>query len=362
MATLKSMYTEQCVTDFAAAVKAAWAEFDATAFVAAVLDDRWQARELKERTRHISHTLHAFLPDGYRATLDVLQRAAPLLVNYGFQNIVFSDYVECYGLDDWEASIPALEQFNQLVSAEFAIRPFIVRYPERTIAKMRHWAESDDVRLRRLASEGCRPRLPWGIALSALKADPSPILPILEHLKDDEAETVRRSVANNLNDISKDNPEVVLNLLRRWQTTETKEMQWITRHALRTLIKQGHPAALELLGYPVEPKIAVRNLTVTPQRVPLEGTATFAFDVASLADNAQKLVIDFSVYLVRANGKQTPKVFKLSIKTLQPGEALHIEKAFSFRPVTTRKYYSGEHAIEPQINGKTFGRVEFVLG
>jgi hypothetical protein len=218
------------------------------------------------------------------------------------------------------------------------------------------------VHLRRLASEGCRPRLPWGIALPALKADPSPILPILEQLKDDEAETVRRSVANNLNDISKDNPQFVFELVRRWQATETKEMQRTIRHALRTLIKQGHPAALELLGYPTDPAIAVRNLVVEPQTVPRGDDVTFSFDIVSLDDRKQNLMIDFVVYLMRANGKQTPKVFKLSTKTIQPGQVLHVSKTFSFKPITTRKYYPGEHAIEPQINGKTFGRAEFVLG
>ncbi|MBN1579931.1 MAG: DNA alkylation repair protein [Anaerolineae bacterium] len=362
MATLKSMYNEQCVTDFAAAIKAAYPEFDQAAFIAGVLDDNWENRELKERTRHISHTLHDFLPAGYRAALAVLGRAAPLLANYGFQNMVFADYVEAYGLDDWEASIPALEQFTHLASAEFAIRPFIVRYPEQTMAQMVEWSKSDDVDLRRLASEGCRPRLPWGIALPVFKADPFPILPILERLKDDESENVRNSVANNLNDISKDNPQVVLKLLQRWQAIETEEMQWITRHALRTLIKQGHPAALELLGYPTHPAIVVHNLVLDPTVVPPEGTITFSFDIESLADKAQNLMIDFVLYLMRANGKQTPKVFKLTTKTIRPGETLHILKSYSFKPVTTRKYYAGAHAIEPQINGHKVGRVEFVLG
>jgi 3-methyladenine DNA glycosylase AlkC len=362
VATLKSMYNKQCVTDFAQAVKAAYPEFDEPAFIAGVLDDSWENRELKERTRHISHTLHDFLPDGYRAALAILRSAALKLANYGFQNMVFADYVECYGLDDWETSIPALEQFTHLASAEFAIRPFIVRYPERTMTQMGEWSQSDDPDLRRLSSEGCRPRLPWGIVLPALKADPSPILPILEQLKGDESETVRRSVANNLNDISKDNPQVVIELLQRWQAIETKDMRRLTRHALRTLIKQGHPGTLELLGYPTVPAIAVHNLILAPTTVPWEGEITFSFEVESLAEKAQNLVIDFVLYLMRANGKQTPKVFKLTTKTIEPGQVLHIAKSVSFKPVTTRRYYPGNHAIEPQINGQKVGRIEFVLG
>lgn len=210
--------------------------------------------------RHITTALFGFLPADYRTALDVLRRAAPLLTNYGFVRMICPDFVKAHGLDDWEASIPALEEFTQQVSAEFAIRPFIVRYPDRTMAKMLEWAQHENPGVRRLASEGCRPRLPWAMALPALKADPSPILPILEQLKDDESESVRRSVANNLNDISKDNPDVVIEVLRRWQTHDGGEIQWITNHALRTLLKKGRAEAFELLGYPSDPAIAVRNL------------------------------------------------------------------------------------------------------
>ena len=229
------------------------------------------------------------------------------------------------------------------------------------MARMYEWAQADDPRLRRLASEGCRPRLPWGIALDALKADPSPILPILERLRLDESESVRRSVANNLNDISKDNPEVVIDVLRRWQALHGDDIRWVVGHALRTLLKAGHPEALALLGYAADPAIAVHNLSVEPDTIPMGGSVVFSFDVASAGDARQNLMIDFVVYLMRANGRQTPKVFKLTKKALRPGETLHISKTFSFRPVTTRRYYAGVHAIEPQINGKTFGHVEFTL-
>ncbi len=356
---LKNMYNQQYVSDLAAAIE--YPNFNGEAFLACVINDDWEARELKERMRHITIVLHDFLPADYRSALDVLYKASTSLGDYGFQNLVFSDYVALYGLDDWEASIPALEQFTYQVSAEFAVRPFIVRDQDRMMAQMFQWAQHEDERVRRLATEGCRPRLPWGIALHALQADPSPILPILEQLKQDESESVRRSVANNLNDISKDNPGVVIDVLRRWQAHDTQEIRQITSHALRTLLKAGHPDALELLGYPSAPAIAVRNLIVEPQTIPMGGSVTFSFDVESLGEGPQSLMIDFVVHLMRANGKQTPKVFKLSKKTIQPGEVLHIAKKFSFAPVTTRKYYPGEHAIAPKINGQVFERIEFVL-
>jgi 3-methyladenine DNA glycosylase AlkC len=358
---LKDMYNEQSISTLADAVQREYPAFDRGRFVAGVFDEGWKTRELKERTRHISTILGESLPPDYRTALAILRRVMPTVRHLGFVTIVFPDFVEAHGLDDWEASIPALEEMTQQMSAEYAIRPFIAHYPERTMARMLRWAQHENPEVRRLASEGCRPRLPWGIRLSALQADPSPILPILEQLKHDESESVRKSVANNLNDISKDNPEVVLDVLRRWQQDSTEELDWITRHALRTLIKAGHPGALELLGYPIEPAIAVHNLTVEPEAIPIGGEITLSFDVESLGDEPQNLVIDYVVYSVKADGRLTPKVWKLTKRILQPGEVARIARVHSFAPVTTRTYYPGEHAIEPKINGVLFGRASFTL-
>ncbi len=356
---IKDLLTEQSAGALARAVSTVHGAFDREAFLRRVFDADWPARELKQRIRHITVVLHAFLPKDYRVALDILRQAMPEVE--GLVLWVFTDYVEVYGLDDWEASIPALEQFTERMSAEFAIRPFVVRYPERTMAQMLAWAGHDNAEVRRLASEGSRPRLPWGIRLPALQADPSLILPILERLKNDESEPVRRSVANNLNDISKDNPSVVLDVLRRWQTDATDEVRWITGHGLRTLVKQGHPEALALLGYSSDAEIAVHNLAVEPQSIQIGDEITLSFDIESLADEPLNLMIDYVVYHMRANGTLSPKVFKLIKKTIQPGEVLHVIKKHSFAPVTTRRYYPGEHAIEPKINGKLFARVEFVL-
>ena len=359
---LKNMYNQQFVADLAATLKNVYPDFDGDVFSVRVFDGDWEARELKDRMHHITTVLHDFLPPDYRAALDILRKAAFLLSDYGFENMIFPDYVAVYGLDDLEVSLSALEQFTQLISAEFAIRPFIVCYQDRLMAQMFAWAQHASPRVRRLASEGCRPRLPWGMVLTALKTDPSPILPILEQLRDDEEESVRRSVANNLNDISKDNPDVVIEVLRRWQAHDSEEIRSITGRALRTLIKAGHPDALELLGYPAEPAIGVRYLTVEPKTVPIGSKVTFSFEIESLSNEPQNLMIDYVVYLMRANGRLTPKVFKLTKRTIQPGEVILITKKHGFEPVTTRKYYPGEHAIQPKINGRLFGRAGFVLG
>jgi 3-methyladenine DNA glycosylase AlkC len=356
---IKDLLNKQTVGTLAGAVQTGYRAFDRETFLARVFDVDWPARELKQRIRHITAVLHDFLPEDYQATLDILRQVMPDVE--GIVQWVFTDYVQVYGLDDWEASIPALEEFTQQMSAEFAIRPFIVRYPERTMAQMLAWAGHESAEVRRLASEGCRPRLPWGIRLQALVADPSPILPILERLKNDESGSVRKSVANNLNDISKDNPDVVLDLLRRWQADATEEVGWITGHALRTLVKKGHPEALALLGYGSAPEIAVHNLSVEPQSIQIGDDVTLSFDIESLADGPLNLMIDYVVYHMRANGTLSPKVFKLAKKTIQPGDLLHFEKKHSFAPVTTRKYYPGEQAIEPKVNGQMFGRAWLVL-
>jgi 3-methyladenine DNA glycosylase AlkC len=358
---LKEMYNEQSVTALAMAIRQTYPAFDAEAFLERVFDDEWPNKELKGRMRHITTCLDGVMPADYPSALDVLRRALPLLSEQSFEKMVFPDYVEVYGLDDWATSMAALETFTQVISAEFAIRPFIARYPERTMAQMLEWAGHPHPGVRRLATEGCRPRLPWGIRLQALVADPSAILPILERLKNDESASVLKSVANNLNDISKDHPNIVLDLLRSWQVDASDEVCWIIRHALRTLVKKGHPQALELLGYPSDAAITVRNLTVAPQVIRIGDSVTLSFDIKSLADEPLNLMVDYVVFHVRANGTLSPKVFKLTKRTIQPGEVLHIEKKHSFAPVTTRRYYPGEQAIAPKVNGQLFDRVGFEL-
>jgi 3-methyladenine DNA glycosylase AlkC len=356
---IKDLLDQEAVGSLTKAIRAEHEAFAPETFLARVFDQEWPQRELKQRIRHITGMLHDQLPDDYRHALEILQRAMPAVE--GIILWTFTDYVEMYGLEDWETSISALEEFTQRMSAEFAIRPFIVRYPQQTMAQMLAWTGHESVEVRRLASEGCRPRLPWGIRLHALVADPSPILPILEQLKNDDSESVRKSVANNLNDISKDHPELVIDLLRDWQAGASDRVRWITGHALRTLVKQGHPEALALLGYRSDAEIVVRNVAVAPGTIAVGEAVTLSFEIESLAHEPQKLMIDYVVHHLRANGRLSPKVFKLSKRVIQPGQVLRIEREHSFAPVSTRRYYAGTQALEPKINGRLFGRVEFTL-
>ena len=358
---LKNLFNEQSIGALAGAISQQYPAFDRAAFMAAVFDDVWTTRELKARMRHVTVSLRPRLPAPYPDALDVLCGAAATPIPFGFEAMVFPDFVEVYGLKDWGASLPALEQFTQIASAEFAVRPFIAHDPDRMMAQMLAWARHENVHVRRLASEGCRPRLPWGMALTGFKADPSPILPILEQLKQDGEEYVRRSVANNLNDIAKDNPQVVLDVLRRWKTYDTPEMKRIMAQALRTLVKRGDPEALALLGYDGSGLYEVQNLHVEPEEIPVGGEITFAFALRSTGKESQSLVIDYIIHLMRANGMQNAKVFKLSKVILPPGDTLNVARRHSFRPVTTRKYYPGPHAVEIQVNGQVMARAEISL-
>ena len=358
---LKDMFNHNTVSKLSEAVAAAYPEFPGKAFLLGVFDADWDQRALKERVRHITETLRKYLPKGYRDALMVLTESLPRLGEQGFEKMVFPDFVELYGLEDWEQSIPALEFFTQHISAEFAIRPFIDRYPEKTLPKMLSWATHLHPGVRRLASEGCRPRLPWGMRLKSLVSDPSPILPILELLKDDEREEIRRSVANNLNDISKDHPEIVLEVLRKWQDPGNDNMTRLIKHALRTLLKSGDPAALKLVGFSSNPKIKIENVSLEPVNIHQGDKVQFSFEILSTGKSEQRLMIDYIVHFMRANGKQNPKVFKLSQKNIQPGERIQIIKNHSFQPISTRKYYSGKQTFQPQVNGKIFDGVDLIL-
>lgn len=358
---LKNMFNPCFFEALTGALMTVYPAFDKRAFLSHIHDGEWDSRELKERMRHISTCLHDALPHDYRDALHILRQTSPIIGEFTFETMIFPDFVEVYGQEDWDASLPALEQFTQQSSAEFAVRPFILRDQGRMMKHMLRWAKHESHHVRRLASEGCRPRLPWAMALPALKIDPAPILPILESLKQDESEYVRRSVANNLNDIAKDHPQVVIDLLQGWQVHDTPDMQKLISHALRILIKQGNPQALKLLGYETGAEVALSDLSVTPQTISMGDEVKFSFNITSLTDQAQTLLIDYVVHHLRANGQQTPKVFKLTKITLTARETRHFSKKHSFRAITTRKYYPGRHTIEIQINGINMGRKDFLI-
>lgn len=355
---LKDLIDQLSVTALAAAVAAVKPGVDADAIVGDVFDADWAGRELKQRIRHVAVVLGRHLPPDYPAALALLRRAAAEVDELGFPAMAFNDFVEEYGVDDPDNSLPALEQFTTLVSAEFAIRPFIKRYPDRVFDQLLSWAGSDDWRVRRLASEGSRPRLPWGMGLPALKVDPSPVLPILSALRDDASEDVRRSVANNLNDISKDHPDLVVELLSSWQDG-TAEIEVLTKHALRTLLKKGHPGALVAMGFSPDPTVESHSASVEPTSTPIGGSVQVHFEFVSTGTQNQHLMVDLAVEFQNRSGTGSRKVFKGPVIDLAPGERFEIRRKVSLKPMSIRAIFPGIHSVELQVNGRVLDRVEF---
>jgi 3-methyladenine DNA glycosylase AlkC len=362
----KYYYGAELARELGERICAVYPAFPAEAFVervAAQVDEL----ELKARVAVIAEGLRDGLPDDYGAALDILLAilgpelpAEAGMFNHGYYLMPVAYFVERYGLDHFERSTAALREITRRHTAEYAIRPFLERYQTQTLALLHHWTEDKSPHVRRLVSEGSRPRLPWATRLQAFIADPRPILDLLERLKDDPSLYVRKSVANSLNDIAKDHPDLVVATLQGWQAGASAERRWIIRHALRTLIKQGHPAALSLLAYE-QPAVIVRELSVTPGRVRIGDTIDIAFAIQSAGTEPQQLVVDYVIRFVKANSGTSAKVFKLRTLTLNPGEQIRLQKRHSLRPITTRRYYPGQHRVEVQINGVILGGADFDL-
>jgi len=270
-------------------------------------------------------------------------------------------FVSRYGLDDFDVSINALYEMTKRFTAEGDIRPFIQKYPAKTMAFLHKLTQNSSPYARRLASEGTRPRLPLAPRLPAFQKDPTPVIELLEKLKEDPNLMVRRSVANNLTAIAKDTPDTVAASLARWQTVNTPEMDWIIAHSLRTMLKQGHPEALRLMGYDPDAQITVSELTLGSDEIRVGDTLTFSFKVTSQEKRPSSLMIDYVIHYLKANDRQKPKVFKATKKTIAPGETITIEKTRSFKKINTRPYYPGQHSLEVQINGKRYAWVDFIL-
>ncbi len=341
---------------FADGLAAAEPTFDRDRYIAFVLDGRWADRELKERMRHLALGLGEVFDD-YGRALDVLARTAEQ--TDGFMGMVLSEYVFCFGQGRPDLSLPALRLFTRYGSGEFAIRPFIQADTAATMAVMLEWTRDDNEHVRRLASEGCRPRLPWAPALPAFKADPAPILPVLEALKDDPADYVRRSVANNLNDISKDHPDLVLDIAARWIGSSDRT-DWIVKHACRTLLKAGDPRAMRIFGFADPASLRVEQLSLSADSVPIGGHLHFTFDLHNDEDAARKVRLEYRVDYVKARGKRSGKIFQIKEAVLEPGAHL-VKRKLSLADLSTRKHYPGEHGLAVIVNGVGKAEVSFSL-
>lgn len=362
---LKAIYDGLFIEQFAALVKTAWSPFDEAAFAERVRDGNWEQLELKARIRKITEALGAALPQTYEDALVILYQIDEKCT--GFPYLFFPDFIEVFGMEPehWERSIEALERFTQRSTSEFAIRPFILLDPQRAIAKMLNWADHPNEHVRRLASEGTRPRLPWAQALPLFKRDPSPVIPILEKLKRDPSLYVRKSVANNLNDIAKDHPELVIRLAKSWIGAE-EGTDWIVRHGCRTLIKQADPHVMALFGYSKHeetdegqmPLVTAASLDVSPDSVAIGGEVSLRYNVQLREGERAKLRIEYGIEFVKSGGKTSLKRFLLSDREYAGGAVAQGVRVHRFADLSTRKHYSGLHRVTLWVNGRESASAE----
>jgi 3-methyladenine DNA glycosylase AlkC len=351
------------------------ARFDARRFKALALDGL-EALEMKARAQHLCNALERTLPDAFDAAADVMEAAlasmepveeaapdnpAPRADGLaGWAVWPLTEYVARHGHADTPRALQALHAMTQRFTGEWAIRPFILREPELVFRTLRTWSTDASPHVRRLVSEGSRPRLPWGMVLKPLVEDPSPTLPLLLTLMDDKSPYVRRSVANHLNDIAKDHPHLVEAWLREHLPSASTERLALLRHASRTLVKRGHSGVLTALG--VGERFKGRaTLTASPRKLHVGESLALQATLVSTARQAQRLAIDYAVHHVKANGSTSPKVFKGWTFELGPGETRSLAKRHSLRPITTRSYYPGEHRIELIVNGQPVAEAGFKL-
>lgn len=329
--------------------------------------------EMKARSKQIVLGLKAALPQDFSKACAIL--VASLGPAGETENLDFSiskdgiagwavnpiaDYVASYGQDHFEESLAALREMTMRHTSEFAVRPFLAKRPQECLLVMREWALDSNVHVRRLASEGSRPRLPWGIRLHQFDREPDPVLKLLETLKDDSAEYVRRSVANSLNDIAKNHPDKVAAIARKWLRGADKNRTRMVRHACRTLIKDGHRETLQVFGYE-PPEVELFDIRLGKKSIQIGKSLDVEVSMRSSSKKNQRLVLDYAIHFQKAGGKSSRKVFKWKNFELKAGEQLTLRKEHSFRVVTTRKYFQGRHVIEFLVNGESLKEVEFKL-
>lgn len=308
--------------------------------------------ELKQRLNLTSALLKKYLELDYTETLAVLYKVAPKI--RGFSGIVFPSYVEMFGIDQPEESVQALKYLTQFSTSEFAIRPFIVQYPEETLKEISTWTKEDNHHVRRLASEGTRPKLPWAAKLKIIEENPALVKPILFDLQKDESLYVRKSVGNHLNDLTKINSELVLQWIAEWDKSHEHSF-WIINRALRSLIKEGHPQTLKYLGI-AKPEIS--NLKFSTSKKELAIGDSLNIELSLELKKPTDLIIDFVVYYAGKNGLRK-KVFKW--KNLTSVANVHLEKKIVLQHFSTRTIYSGEHFVSVQVNGIEMEKTGFLV-
>lgn len=328
----------------------------------------YDALALMPRGKHIAQALHRHLPADYPKAINILLasldqphgRPAGLSMA-SFLYLPHTMFVAQFGLAHFEDSMRAQHALTQRFTAEFSIRAFLQHHEAATLVRFRQWASDPSEHVRRLVSEGSRPRLPWASRLPSFQKNPAPVLELLELLKDDPALYVRRSVANNLNDIGKDHPALLAKTARQWLKGASDERRWIVQHALRSAIKRGEAGALDVLGFGQSAQATVNDARITPEKVAMGEKVYIGFDVTNTSSRPQRVLVDFCIHYVKASGKSSAKVFKLKVLELAPSERITLGKTISTAEMTTRKHHAGKHRVDVLLNGQARGLGAFEL-
>lgn len=361
---LKNKYNEQFFEKLIHNWRLVQPSIKALDFLQNVHNLAWKQMELKERIAHIAICMNKFLPQPYEKAIQKIVQLAHQLRNntqeQSFEFLFLPEYILEYGIEHPQSSFQAMEEITQFVSCEFAVRPFLEEYPNESFETLLKWSKHPVANVRRLASEGSRPRLPWAPALRTLKKDPRPLLPILENLKDDHSLYVRKSVANNLNDISKDHPQFFIELLQEWKS-KSSNRQWILKHASRTLLKKGYTEVMEFFDYNPAEHFQLGYFQLKQKEVNFGEALEFDFQIKNLRKTTAKLRLEYGIYFLKANGSHNKKVFKISERMPKPLEKVSIQRKHTIKAITTRKYYAGEHFIALIVNGKEIIKRNFTL-
>ncbi len=355
MEPLKNMYNITFVKAFTDIAESVFPEFDGQQFSDFVFDREWDKLELKQRVRRLSTALNQQMNGDFSKDVVRVRKLAQTVHNSIGKDNVFEymflpDYLEQYGIEHPNEALDVMEVITKLCSCEFAIRPFIIAHTEYTLNKMLTWTNDEHPSVRRLASEGCRPRLPWGMALVAFKREPGPVLPILEKLKSDSSEFVRKSVANNLNDIAKDNPDLVLDIAKRW-IGNNERTNWIVKHGCRSLLKRADARALALFGLSASPVCSITDLKLLSAGIAIGEALSFSFSLINDDKESKRFRVEYVITYAKANNKQSKKVFKITENSYAPGVSVAFKRKQSFADMTTRRHYPGEHRLAIAVNG-----------
>jgi 3-methyladenine DNA glycosylase AlkC len=372
---LKTFFSPALVKRLADTILAAHPSFPARAFVRQATS-KLDRLELMDRGRHIAAALRDHLPQRYEDAVGVLLRslgpehATDELKGVGMAPFFYFPHVAFvaeHGLDHFELSMQAQHELTRRFSCEFSIRPFLERHPDATLAVLARWVRDPNPHVRRLVSEGTRPRLPWAPRVRWIEREPERVLPLLEALKDDSASVVRRSVANHLNDLSKGRPDLVHAIASRWLRGASPERRALVEHALRSAVKRGDRRALELLGFGERPRVDLSDVHFSPARVRIGGRTRVSFTVKAKRARGsgravtQTLVVDLVVHFVKASGRTSPKVFKVARVQLAPEQSATVNKNVSLAVHTTRKPNAGKHIVEALLNGERFPLGAFIV-